>query len=675
MRPGVLLIRPDQHSDPLELALRDLGYPVYQHAVVTIQPLPIADEVLQHWCEGDWHGVIVISPNAARIFAKQITKFNQANDTGQLSWPRSNYYAVGEGTAETLKPLCQQPITYPASQYTSEVLLALSEFAEVSQQNWLIITGKNGRELLPSTLHKRGATVTVAEIYERQPSVENLPAAEPEWQENVQCIMVSSVEQLQLFYNNLSEQAQQWALQQIWVVPTGRVADKLQELGVVNARIHRAENATPAALTHCFQLIRESQFMSEQKHTEENEQQPNVDTSAASKSTASTKKEAVKQKGSKPTRREPKAGLGWFAKFMFLIIFLCVVVLSVGGYWLWQQQEKIAADTATQLTAVQDRLAQAQTDQPIFQPEQLQQELTNMRESIQREMDNQFARERQARERGLKRVDALREDAIASLQVATDQNSRQLTRLSEQVRTTDVRQSSHWYLLEAFDFVSAAVHRLSFDYNRASAINLLEQARDLLTEQSPTEYQQIIRQINSDLEMIAELPEINTQAIALRLLRMQTQVRALPFAVDFRGMSTPDAAELDTSIKNWRINLASAWESFSEDLIKVQRHDGVPMRLDHDQQALLMSRVELQLQIAQQAALNHHGEYYRNTLRDMIDMLERFFATEHRDVVQMIAELDALQALSVEPDYPTSLLSRAMLRDRIDDIRHNSQGE
>lgn len=663
MRPGVLLIRPDQHSDPLELALRDLGYPVYQHAVVTIQPLSIADNVLEHWCESDWHGIIVISPNAARIFAKQLSKFNQANAAANLTWPLSKYYAVGEGTAETLKPLCQQPITYPANQYTSEALLALSEFTDVSQQDWLIITGKNGRELLPSTLHKRGATVTVAEIYERQPSVESLPAAEPEWQENVQCIMVSSVEQLQLFYDHLSGQAQQWALRQVWVVPTGRVADKLQQLGVANARIHRAENATPAALTHCFQLIRESQFMSEHKHTEENEQQPNVD------------KNAAKQKDNKLARREAKAGLGWFAKFMLLIIVLCVAVLAVGGYWLWQQQEKITADTTSQLTAVQDRLAQAQTDQPIFQPEQLQQELTSMRASIQREMDNQFARERQARERGLERIDALREDTLASLQVATDQNSRQLTRLNEQVRTADVRQSSYWHLLEAFDLVGAAVHRLSFDYNRASAIQFLEQARTLLVEQNPAEYQQIIRQIGTDLEMIEALPEVNTQAIALRLLRMQPQVRTLPFAANFRVNTTPEDAELDTSIKNWRANLASAWESFSEDLIKVQRHDGVPMRLDHDQQALLMSRVELQLQIAQQAALNHHGEYYRNTLRDMIDLLERFFATEHRDVVQIIAELDALQALPVEPDYPTSLLSRAMLRDRIDDIRHNSQGE
>ncbi|RUO37012.1 hypothetical protein CWE13_09240 [Aliidiomarina shirensis] len=653
MRPGILLIRPDQHSDPLELALRDLGYPVYQQAVIKIAPLAVDAQSIDDWCSTHWHGVVVISPNAARIFAKQL---------GEQSWPEAvNYYTVGSGTCEVLMPFCQKPITYPAAGYTSEHLLALPELQDLAAQKWLLITGKNGRSLLPETLSERGAAVTIAEVYERQPNLEDLPKAEPLWRDNVEYIMVSSVEQLRLFFENISAATKLWTQRVQWVVPDGRVANQLLQFDVPKEHIHGAKNATPAALTHTLQLIRESQAMTA-SNSEEKTTAPATSTTGSSKSVRST--------------ANPKASnkRNWFASFLIFILLLCVLVLAAGGYWLWQQQQVLANQTTSQLTSIQERLQLAEQEEPAQRSSDVQQELAAMREDIQQQLDEQFANERQARERGLQRIDNLRQDSMASLQTATDQNARQITRVNEELRASNARQSSHWHLLEAFDLVSAAIQRLNFEYNRNAALTLLGQAESLLAETNPDAYQQVIRQLQSDIQMIEELPEVNTQEIGLRLQRMQPAVRSLPLAPGFTLTTTDEEQDISTDVSNWRENLARAWESFSSDLVKVQRHDGVPMRLDNDQRALIVSRIELQLQIAQQAALNHHGDYYRNTIDEALHHIDEFFDVEHRDVMQLRAELNALRDLPIEPDYPTGLLSHAMLRDRVDSIRNSGNG-
>ncbi|RUO18766.1 hypothetical protein CWE08_11085 [Aliidiomarina iranensis] len=670
MRPGILLIRPDQHSDPLELALRDLGYPVYQQAVMDILPLPAAAESVKTWCHTSWHGVIVISPNAARIFAKQLDKQKE-------TWPQAeNYYTVGSGTCEVLMPLCQKPITYPAAGYTSEHLLALPELAELKEQKWLIITGKNGRQLLADTLSERGAQVTIAEVYERRPNVDDLPKAEPLWQENVEYIVVSSVEQLRLFFENISDATKVWAQGVHWVVPRGRIGKQLTEFGVPSKQIHGAENATPAALTHTLQLIRESQAMSastSDKKTDEN-------ASAAKASAASTS--GNENSSSKPPKPKPtaKPKRGWFGNFLIFILLLSVLVLTAGGYWLWQQQQALANETASQLTSIQERLTQAEQNEPAAglssaQQTRVQQELAAMREEIQQQLDRQFANERQARERGLQRLDNLRQDSIASLQTATDQNARQITQVNEALRASNARQSSHWHLLEAFDLVGAAIQRLNFEYNRTAALQLLRQAEALLSDSNAEAYQQIIRQMQRDIEMIEALPQVNTQEIGLRLQRMQPSVRNLPISPDFSVATDDEEQAISSDMSNWRENITQAWESFSSDLIKVQRHDGVPMRLDNDQRALITSRIELQLQIAQQAAMNYHGDYYRNTIDEALYYIDSFFDLQNREVIQLKAELTALRELPIEPEYPTGLLTHAMLRDRVDSIRNSGNGE
>ncbi|WP_194757439.1 uroporphyrinogen-III synthase [Aliidiomarina indica] len=651
MRTGTLLIRPDQTADPIELALRDRGVPVYKFAIIEIQPLPVSAEQIDEWCNTHWDGVVAISPNAVRCFDKQ---------RNNAPWPSAkHYYTVGAGTAETLAAAAAQPVHYPAGEFTSEGLLELPELQQCAEQQWLIITGENGRSLLADTLSKRGAQVTTAEIYKRVPRVNTLPDEEPKWLQSVETIVVSSVEQARLFWEHLSDDGQAWAKNCTWVVPKGRIADFVVSLGIDATQIETTENAAPPSIIRTLTRARKSTAMTK-KDT------PDQSTAKATETPSSATK---KNEAAAPDKPGP-AKLGVFSRFLIFVITCSVLVLAAGGYFVWHEQQKWVSETQAKLSDVNARLAQA--ERPSTEVRDWSEDINELQDTIAR----QFEAERRARERGLQRIDTLRLDSESSLQQAIDDNARTTQRLSDELRASNARHGSARHVFEAYDLVTAAVHRLRFEFDKVGAIRLLEAAREVLETQSPERDQTIIRQIGHDIELLEELPSIDSQAIALHVQRLQPRVRSLPFSSEFAAKLQDDAqADISSDISQWRQNLANAWSSFSQDMIKVQRHDELPLRLDHDQRTLILGQMELALQIAQQAALRHHGDLYRNTLRDLTTVIDTYLNTEHTDVRQFKAEVAVLLDLPVEPDYPTRLLSHAMLRDRVSDLHSNSQGE
>lgn len=638
MRPGVLLVRPDQHADPLELELRDHGYPVYRHAVVAIEPVTIAKDELTALVAEHWDGVIVISPNAAREFHAQL-------QDAQLNWPQArDYFTVGPGTAEALSPLAQQPISWPAGEHNSEALLEFAELEQLEGQKWLLITGENGRDLLPEALRSRGAEVKICACYRRLPTTDEVKSAEQEWHQNVTVIMVSSAEQAKLFFQALSSSGQEWARNCHWIVPTGRIAEQIAEFKVAAAQIHEARSALPSALIKTLLTL------------------PSIEPKV--KTAMNTEKETTPATTESP-RKSQSSNI--FTRVFLVLIVVSLAVLAAGGWWVWQQQRSFNAATQADIDAVNQRLTSAEvatSSTPAQDPAMIEAEVERIRELVNDRLDS----ERAARERSLERLAARHEDALATVQEGQSQMARQLTRMHEQLRASELRHGAQGPVLEAYELVNLAIQRLNFDYQRNTAIALLAQAESVLTESNPETYQLVIRQLRNDQELLNELPEVNTQAIVMQLLRLQTAVRELPLVTSLQPEAEKQSDDR-SELSNWRQNIASAWDSFSSDLIKVRRHDGLPMHLDSDQRALLFGRIELQLQIAQQAALNHHQEYYQATLTEVLHYIDQYFATEQSSVVQFRAEIVALLELSIEPDYPNRLLSHAMLRDLVNEMR------
>ncbi|RUO32327.1 uroporphyrinogen-III C-methyltransferase [Aliidiomarina soli] len=628
MTTGVLLIRPHDQANALEQTLSSEGYQVFRHAVIETQQITLSDEVLAQLAD-TYDGIVVVSPTAVGFLDQQLSGH-------KLTWPKGRYYCVGSGTAERLVAATHQAVTYPAPEHTGESLLALDELGKLDHQHWLFVTGKDGRTLIADTLRQRGASVETLEVYQRSPLHPNISTKLPEWQQQVDIAVVTSVQQLDLFFADLIDDGLQWARSINWVVSSQRLHDALTQQGVKTTHVHKAQNATTNALVTTIQDL-------QTKETK----------TVTSQSSDRTEHSA------KPTEPAPRSR---FYLLFSLILLVCVVILAGGNYWVWTQQQSYRAQTNAQLQTLNERIESSARAQ-----ERLEGDLFR---GLQSSLDERMSRLQQERER---EANQRREEQAEERQAMHDEFSQQrneLERLQEDLDSSGMRMSQDLYLVEARDLVMAAGRTLWLDMDRPTAIRLLQRADELLRDADERSLIPLRQQLQADIDLLDNIEEPNLEELAIRLSSMRRQIHDLPFNQQQSQLDQPAETNNDISgdFSEWRNNLAKAWDSFTDDFIRVQRTDELPaMQLGHEQRSLLVSQLQLQLQLAQQALMQRQTVNYREALRQTADWIERYFDIESQRVQELATELRQLSEHDLEPDYPTRLLSEAMLKDAVDD--------
>lgn len=634
MSQGVLLIRPHEQVNSFEQALGQNGYDVYCQAVIETHPVVLADS---EWgkLNNAYDAVVVISPTSAQYFDTQLR-------ARELAWPKSQYYCVGSGTADHLVPLSRQAVTYPAPAHTSEALLQLNSLQHVGGQRWLIITGQQGRSLIAQTLTERGATVDTLEVYKRQPINPELASHYEKWRKSVDLIVVSSQQQLELFLNALKPVAnsEEWAFSRDWVVSSPRLAEKLGQAGVSSERIHIAENATQAALLRTIGKVKPAKSKNE---------------TIVTKTPASTQpnEEAVKVKTT------PKRSA--FATFFMLILLLCVLALGAGGYWVWTQQQALRAETNAQISELNQRIEAANASQEALADDALsamETELNSRLHAFQQERQAQAQEERQQNEQARQ---AMRDEF--------EQHSTDLEQIRTEINAANLRVSEDLFLVEARDLTIAAGRKLWLDFDRRTAIELLERSEQILADAQQTHLMPIRQQLRNDIELLEGVEDPDLESLAMRVNAVRRQLRSLPLHAQRTISEREQDEDISADFSDWRSNLAKAWSNFTDDFIRIQRTEEMPeLYLGQEQQALLLSQLELQLQIAQQALLQRQTINYREAIKQAVEWIEAYFETDKNAVQRTINELNQLQAVDLDPAYPTRLLSEAMLRDAVDEL-------
>ena len=657
MQTGVLIIRPHDQSNPLEQALAEEGMRVFRQAVIETHSVELDDADWQR-LEQPFDGVIVVSPTAAACFEEQ-------RKHKQKAWPEAAYYCVGSGTAERLVPLAAQAATYPAPQHTAEALLRLSELQDLSGQYWLLITGREGRPLLAETLIARGAQLEVLEVYQRTPLDLDLRTPLNDWSEQVEVIVVTSHQQLTLFTQALKDipGTQDWLGSCTWVVSSERLKAALNEQSVASKQIVVAENATHAAL---FKTIKNT--VDQTQHGDDSPTAPQTTEPVSSQAPGASDQPAEvtpappsspkteKKIMTKSRKRSP------LTTFLVFILLLCVLTLGAGGYWVWAQQEDYRHQTNAQLAELNERVEQANRAQEGLQgriSEDLQSQLNQRLDQLQEE---RAARAREDREAAAQDRQAMREEF--------EQQTSELERLKTEVDTANLRVSEDLYLIEARDLVMAAGRKLWLDYDRRSAIQLLERAERLLADADRNHLLPIRQQLRNDMELLEGIEDQDLDALAMRVSAQRRQIRNLPMLEQQYGPDgEPVDADISSDFSDWRDNLAKAWASFTNDFIRIQRTDELPaLQIGEEQRALLVSQLELQLQLAQQALMQRQTINFRESVQQAIEWIESYFDTDSQSVRRTLEELNALSEYELDPSYPTRLLSEAMLRDAVDEL-------
>lgn len=677
MQPGVLLIRPHDQANPLEQALSEQGFRVFRQAVIETCAVAIEPEQWQQLAD-EYDGIVVVSPAAVGFFDEQLK-------AEQKAWPKGTYYCVGSGTAERLVPATHQPAIYPAPAHTADALIELDGLQRVEGQRWLFVTGREGRPLIAETLQRRGAKLDVLEVYERVPLQPDLHGPLSEWTEAVGIIVVTSQQQIELFWSGLTniESADTWLKHCIWVVSSARLKKTLLSYDISESQITMAENAGRSALVRavsaaakdstCTTSVASPPFANETKDVTMSKQDDNAAAPATPNEDDVSASEGTRKRA-KSTASSPAPRRSVFSVFLTLLLLLSVITLGAGGYWAWAQQEEYRQETHAQLRELNER---------IDASDRAQEEL---RDGIFSQLDNQlserFAQLEQERQRDAQalRDEAAEERRALREQVAEDRESMRsdfesqtgaLQQLQAEVDFANLRVSEDLYLVEARDLALAAGRKLWLDYDRKTAIQLLERAEGLLADAGQNHVLPIRQQLRDDIEMLEGIEEQDLDALAIQVSAQRRRIRDLPMhsSPSFNDEIAQQEEGISSEFSEWRANLAKAWASFTDDFVRIQRTDELPaLQIGQEQRALIVSQIELQLQIAQQALMQRQTVQYREALEQAAEWIAAYFDREQRAVQRTLQELEQLQGVDLDPSYPTRLLSEAMLRDAVDEL-------
>lgn len=219
----ILVTRPSAQADNLCHLIEQAGGQPWRFPTLEITPEQPEQAVLANALNADW--LIFTSSNAVdfaiRAFNGKMPKF-----------ARTQVAAVGNATAKSLQNFDWPVHCVPATEFSSEGLLAEPAMQSVSDLDCVIVRGVGGRDKLEQGLTARGAKVTYLEVYRRQrPEVDNLQLKTAIMTQQLDAISITSTEALDNLLAMLDTGSVELIKNMDLVVASPRIAERAIQLG------------------------------------------------------------------------------------------------------------------------------------------------------------------------------------------------------------------------------------------------------------------------------------------------------------------------------------------------------------------------------------------------------------------------------------------------------------
>lgn len=172
-------------------------------------------------------------------------------------WPaKLEVAAVGETTGRVLREAGISVTLAPERDFSSEGLLTLPRFSQVSSDRIVIFRGAGGRETLAETLRARGAQVEYAEVYERRrPAARIAERLSPAVRAGIEVVIATSNEGLENLAVMAEPDCAEWLRHKPLIVVSLRAVHRAQELGFA-AGVHCTANASDTAVVAALRAWR-----------------------------------------------------------------------------------------------------------------------------------------------------------------------------------------------------------------------------------------------------------------------------------------------------------------------------------------------------------------------------------------------------------------------------------
>jgi uroporphyrinogen-III synthase len=216
----ILVTRPAHQAENLCRLIAGQGANAVR--LPTLDIVAVADDAIKNTLAnlGRFQWLVFISANAVNFaLTANGGKIDRLNSVG--------FAAVGQATAQALAAVGLPVDLLPDQGCSSEALLAMPAFQQVSGQHFLIVRGEGGREELAITLRGRGAEVDYLNVYKRAiPTVDCSELLSLLAQRQLDAITITSGEALQ----NLLALLEPPYHRLLFAVPVIVVSDRIRQI-------------------------------------------------------------------------------------------------------------------------------------------------------------------------------------------------------------------------------------------------------------------------------------------------------------------------------------------------------------------------------------------------------------------------------------------------------------
>lgn len=242
---------------------------------------------------------------------------------------------------------------------------------------------------------------------------------------------------------------------------------------------------------------------------------------------------------------------------------------------------------------------------------------------------------------------------------------------SLQLAMADVkgRRPNDWLLAEADYLVKLAGRKLFLEHDAVSATKLMESADQRIAALNDPSLVPLRKSMANDITKLKGVPLVDREGLVLRLTALQQQVDSLPLAnAILPEAQAVEARQVSQDVADWKDNLMTSLQEFSENFITFRTRDGnvIPL-LSPEQHFYLKENIKAKLETAIKAVYVEQQEIYTTALATAGDWSQAFFNQDANNVREFNQALGMLGQQTIQVDYPVKLDTQEVLSDVIRD--------
>ncbi|MGE6383392.1 uroporphyrinogen-III C-methyltransferase [Shewanella baltica] len=345
-------------------------------------------------------------------------------------------------------------------------------------------------------------------------------------------------------------------------------------------------------------------------------------------SASSTESQTAKATPSTAPSQTPASNRSsWAIRFGVLLALGLTACTLGGGFILYQQmQQQLLAQDAKNI-ALQDQLQQALL-QPNQRIGQLEQQQLN---------------------------DAKTYQELTKL--AEDQNQ-----LQDRINKLAQRSPTHWMASEAEYLVNMAGRKLWLEKDPRTATDLLKSADETIAAMNNPALLPIRKALAKDIATTASIKTTDIDGNVLALDALIEQLDKLPLNRTDAETDAPEDTTITGDLNDWQSNLGKTWKALTQDFITIRHKTAdAPALLAPEQQWYLVENIRHKLLQSQLALYRYDRAAYHQSLMMARKWIQTYFDTQDHKTAEVIAEIDKLATLELDPITLKSFAAKPLL--------------